>query len=273
MSRSINTERTPNPAKRFLQWDSDSKQFSYWDKELPNAANPEKKGAKVFIPLPFQFLVLDTLHTMSGFSDADSAGYYANEIRDTKKERISLKMKGKEVINGLYEDIKGKCNGSRYAQSVYIAFFDKDAAGNKSLVIGNIKMEGASLGSWIDFCSGRKITEGAIKVATSKYVEKNKKVNWNEPVFEAINAKPETDAKAIELDGVLQAYLTEYFNAAKVETTPVSEMNVVDGANKSTYNQAEMAAGNTHETPAFTAMMNEEPVAQNNAIVAEDEDF
>lgn len=248
MSRSIDISRTPNPAKKFLQWDSDTHQFKYWDKELPNAKDSTKKGANVFIPLPFQFLVLDTLHTMSGFSDQDSAGYYANEVRDIKKERISLKMKGKEVINGLYEDIKGKANGSRYAQSVYIAFFEKDANGNKNLVMGNIKMEGASLGAWIEFCKDRKVTEGAIKVANFKFVEKNKKVNWNEPVFEAIVVKPETDAKAMEMDGVLQAYLKEYFNTP-IATTPVDQIDVVEGTQKSTYSQEQIS--NTPETDAL----------------------
>ena len=174
------------------------------------------------IPLPLQFLVLDTLHKISGYSDADSAGIYSNEVRDLKKQPISVKIKKVEQIRGLYEDIKGKVTGSRYAQSVYIGYFDE----KKELQIGNLELTGSSLGPWIEFCKKHKPTEGAIKVVTSNYVEKNKKVNWNEPVFEAIVVKPETDAKAVAADKILQEYLTAYFDNAKVETTPVTDVAV-----------------------------------------------
>src|SRR3990172_6961119 len=159
MSRSINTERTPNPAKEFFQWDSDTKGFKYWDKEAEHKTDKTKKGANVLVPIPFNFLVLDTLHTITGFSDEKGFGIYSNEVRDLKKQRFVVKVGKETAIEGLYDDIKGKVVGSKYAASVYIAFFDtKD--GVKSLAIGNLKLTGASLGPWIDFCKGKKITEG-----------------------------------------------------------------------------------------------------------------
>lgn len=246
MSRSVNTDRTPNPAKRFLKWDSDSKSFKYWDKELPHATDSSKKGANVLIPLPFQFLVLDTLHTITGFSDADQAGIYSNEIRDIKKQVLSVKIGKTEAIRGLYDDIKGKVSGANYAQSVYIAFFDKDSEGKKSLVIGNLKLTGASLGPWIDFCKTHKPTEGAIKVVTTTPGKKGK-VTWDAPVFEAIAVKPETDTKAMELDGILQNYLKEYFDAAKVESS-AAPMEEVEGATKTTYVQTDITE-KTSEAP------------------------
>ena len=222
MSRSNPNEQLINPAKRWLRWDSDNKCFKYFDKEAPHPTDPTKKGNNIMVQLPLQFLVLDTLHKISGFSDADSAGIYSNEVRDLKKQQISAKIKKVEQIKGLYEDIKGKVTGARYAQSVYIGYFDE----NKELQVGNIELTGSSLGPWIEFCKKHKPTEGAIKVVTTNYVEKNKKVNWNEPVFEAIVVKPETDAKAVAADKILQEYLTAYFDNAKVETTPVTEVAV-----------------------------------------------
>lgn len=227
MSRSINTEKEPNPAKRWFQWDSDSKGFKYYDKEAPHPTDASKKGANIPVPLPFKFLVLDRLHTIAGFSDADKSSIYSNEVRDLKTQVLNVKIKKETVTSGLYEQIKGKPSGARYCQSVYIAYFDE----KNELQLGNIKMVGSSLGSWIEFCKGKKITEGGIKVVSTKFVEKNKKINWNEPVFEAIKVKPETDAIAIALDTKLQSYLSEYFNNAKLETTEVTN-DVVSDENK-----------------------------------------
>ena len=228
MSRSINTGKTPNPAKRWFKWDSETKGFKFYDKDAEHPTDKTKKGANILVPLPFQFLVLDTLHTISGFSDAEGAGIYSNEIRDLKKQTLTVKIGKNVVASGLYEDLKGKVAGAKYAQAVYIGYFDAE----KNLQIGNIKITGSALGSWIDFCKSHKPTEGAIKVVTSKFVEKNKKVNWNEPVFEAIAVKPPTEEKAIAADTILQAFLKEYFDNATLETTPVTHVDEVEAETK-----------------------------------------
>jgi len=242
MSLSNPTERAINPAKKWFQWDSDSKGFKYYDKEAPHPTDAARKGANILVPLPFRFIVLDTLHTIGGFSDADSCGIYSNEIRDIKKENLSIRIKKAVVASGLYEAIKGKVTGSRYAQSLYIAYFDE----KKELQIGNIKIEGSSLGPWIEFCKKNNPIGTVTSVSESRYFEKNKKVNWNEPVFASGKLSPETLAKAIELDKVLQSYLVAYFNHAKSETTPLSEVDTNTEHNLSS-------------TSATEALMAEEP--------------
>ncbi len=232
MSRSIPDNRAVNPAKRWFQWDSESKSFKFYDKEALHPTDSTKKGANIFMPMPFKFLVLDTLHTIGGFSDADKSGVYSNEIRDIKKEVLNVRIKKDIIASGLYETVKGKISGGRYAQSVYIGYFDE----NKKLQLGNIKIEGASLGAWIEYCKKHKPTEGGIGVKDFLYVEKNKKVNWNQPVFEPIKVTPETDAAAMALDAELQEYLKAYFNNVVTESTPVTDIDTTE----STQTLAEM---------------------------------
>lgn len=213
MSRSNPNQRAVNPAKLFLQWDSDKKQFKHWDKEAVNPEKPEKKGANVFIPIPFNFLVLDSLHTIAGFSDENQSGIYSNEVRDLKKEKLKIYVGKTAEAEGLYEDIKGKVVGSKYAQSIYIGFHDADG----SLQIANLKLYGASIGSWIEFCKKNDVEKGAINVSETRHGKKGK-VEWDEPIFKAIEIKPETDEKAKELDVQLQEYLTAYLDRAASTT-------------------------------------------------------
>ena len=53
-----------NPAQKFIDWKSNHKCFSFYDRET---------SANVLIPLPFKFLVLDELHTVKGWNDASSS--------------------------------------------------------------------------------------------------------------------------------------------------------------------------------------------------------
>lgn len=221
MSRSASTDTTPNPSTRFFQWDSDNKCFKYYDKEA--ISENGKKGTNILVQLPFQFLVLDQLHTIKGFSDEEKAGIYSNEVRDLRTQVLKIKVGKHDALQGLYQDIKNKVVGSKYAASVYIAYFND----KKELSIGNISFVGSSLSAWIEFCKNNKPTEGAIKVAATKFIEKNKKVNWNEPVFTANTVKPETDAMAIELDKTLQIYLKEYFEYSKPVTETASTETVI----------------------------------------------
>lgn len=230
MSRSNPTaDPILNPSKRWFQWDSTTKQFKYYDKELPHPTDPKKKGANVNVSLPFQFMVLDVLTAVSGFSDEEQSSFYSNEVRNylgsTKKEILSVKLKGKEIAHGTWESIKDKVEalGAKFANSIYIGYFDE----NRQLQLGNIKLYGAPIGAWIETSSaiakaGKKIEECAFKVVTTKAGKKGS-VTWNEPVFEQIVTKPETDAKAIEIDKMLQSYLTTYFantSTAEPETVP-----------------------------------------------------
>lgn len=263
MSRSNPTaDPIMNPSKRWFQWDSTTKGFKFYDKEATNTKDASKKGANIMVPLPFKFIVLDVLTTVAGFSDAEQSSFYSNEVRNymgsTKVEVLDVKLKGKTVLKGTWEAISKQAEAmdAKFANSVYIAYFDE----NKELQIGNIKLYGAPIGAWIEITNtvtkaGKKIAECAFKVVSTKPGKKGS-VTWNEPVFELIEVKAETNDKATALDIQLQDFLKEYL-AKKGESTPQAE-----------------GAVNAEDADAITKMENnmEEETSTAGAAI-EDEDF
>lgn len=195
MSRSNNTD-VRNPAKRFFQWSGSDGSVKYYDKE-------EKKN--IYVDLPFHFLVLDRLVTITGYSDADASGIWSNEIRNTKQDILTVRTKHGIKKSALYEDVKTVV-GAKYAQSLYIAFFDE----NKQLQLGNFKLSGCAVSAWIEFTKGKDIFKGAMKIAASVEGKKGA-TKYFSPVFETVESiKPETEEAAIGLDKELQEYLTAY---------------------------------------------------------------
>ena len=212
MSRSNNTELI-NPAKRFYEWNGDKGGFRYFDKQLG------EKGERVEVPLPFRFLILDCLSTIKGYDDADKSGYWCNEVRDLKKDIMSVKNKKGTQAIGLYEQVitNRNCTGAKYCQSVYIAFKE-----GQELIICNIQMLGACLGAWIEFRKKNKIYEGAI--AVEKMIEGTKgKTVYQIPVFKSIPTTPETEDQAKHLDIELQEYLKTYFQRNSTQSAEKSE--------------------------------------------------
>lgn len=220
MSRSNPTPtQASNPCKRWFQWDSNTKQFKYYDKELNDG-----DGGNVFVPLPFKFIVLDVLSTVAGFNEKTNSSFISNEVRNymnsTASEVLCVRLKKEVVFNGTWNGIKeaATAKGAKFAHSVYIGYYDD----NKVLQIGNIKLYGASLGSWMDAIEvankkGKKVEDCAFQVATTKPGKKGS-VTWNEPVFDEIKINDATNKKAIALDEELQAYLSEYLKKGATNT-------------------------------------------------------
>lgn len=213
MSRSNNNEIT-NPAVRFFEWNGDKGHFKYYDKE-------NKK--QIEVALPFTFLVLDCLSTIAGFCESDNSGYWSNEVRDIKKETFTIRTKKGKAFEGNYDAVKAaSLTGAKYCQSVYIAFKENK---DSPLQIGNVKMVGSSLGSWIEFRKKNKVMEGAITVKSCLEGKKGKTI-YQMPVFSKIVTSPETDEKAIALDKELQEYLKAYFlknSMSKLDEEVLSE--------------------------------------------------
>lgn len=208
MSRSNNTEII-NPAVRFFEWSGDEGLVKYYDKT---------KKENVKLGLPFQFLVLDVLSTISGFSDADQSGYWSNEVRDLKSEIFTVRNKKGKQFEGTYEQLpSANLTGAKYAQSVYIMFKDE----NGEAQIGNIKMMGSSLGAWIDFRKNAKVFEMAVTITGTLEGKKGKTI-YQMPVFAASEPTSNDNAIAIDLDKELQSYLKSYF--AKNKEAQAEEM-------------------------------------------------
>ena len=89
MSLSNQSDSLQNPASIFLEWSGSDGSLSYFDKSLG------EKGTKVNMPLPFTFIPLDMLATISGFNDASGSGIWCNEIKMDRFKNDVLNAKDK----------------------------------------------------------------------------------------------------------------------------------------------------------------------------------
>lgn len=209
MSRS--NPESKNPAVRFLSWSGSKGELVYYDKD---------KEERVAVKLPFTFLVLDQLHTITGFHEQDNSSYWANEVRDVQKDELTVKTSGGTKQAGRYKDLTDvRSKGAKYAKSIYIGF-EQDG----KLVIGNFKASGSALTAWIEFCRKVDVYKYAVKLTGKAEAEKGS-TKYFTPVFEGIKISDEKNAEAVELDKQLQAYLSQYLVTRPVEDNhaPVAE--------------------------------------------------
>jgi hypothetical protein len=201
-----------NPAKRFLEWKSNDKCFSYYDKE---------KKENVKVELPFKFLVLDQLHTISGWNDATQSGIYSNEVKFISKQVMTVKpFKGNEIAKGLYADIKEKVKnaGGHYVKSIYIMLEDGTLA--------NIQLKGSAVQQWGDFTNKSLSRLPEEWIVVDKAIEGRKgAVKFTTPGFKfdgSLNDTQAAQADAVfdELETYLKAYLIK--EEAPVEVDDLS---------------------------------------------------
>ena len=200
---------TKNPATKFLEWKSDQKGFSYYDKGI--AKNVE-------VSLPFKFVFLDELSTVKGWNDASSSGIFSNEVKYLSKEPMTVKaFKGGEIAIGLYNEIKERVKnaGGHYSKSVYIMLEDG--------ALANIQLKGSATQQWGEFVKANRqsITRTWINVASATENKKGKVV-FSIPNF-TIGADIE-DLEARDADGrfdELESYLKTYLAKVDVEDIDV----------------------------------------------------
>ena len=195
-TRQQTSDVIPSPVEKYLEWASSQKKFKYYDYE---------KKETEYIGWEFPFLVLDSLHTCSGFMDG-AGGIYANEVRDLDN-MLEVKCSGKFYKQGKWADLKKDAN-LKYTKSLYVCAKD---GGDYHL--WNIKLKGASLSSWIKFCDeigGERNTHGDMAVKIIK-IEDGKRgaVNYTYPVFSVATSHINEAATkfANEQDTKLQAWL------------------------------------------------------------------
>lgn len=201
MSRSNPTPT--NPAKRFFKWSGSKGKLVYYDKE---------KQVEVEVSLPFEFLVLDQLATITGYNEQDQSNYWSNEVRSVAKEELTVRTaKGTKEI-GLYKDLTDvRSKGAKYAKSVYISYKDGDG-----FQLGNLKASGAALTAWIELSNKHQVENGKI-VLTGAEEAKKGATTYFVPLFEWKNSDSTEDEVAIELDKELQVYLSQYLSVPKYD--------------------------------------------------------
>jgi hypothetical protein len=213
-----------NPAQKFLEWKSNDKCFSYYDKE-------KKENVKVELPIKIQFL--EEFHTIKGFSDKFQTGIYSNEIKFTSKDELTVRIHGQNqiVAEGLYNDIRLKIidAGGKYHKSIYCLL-------NGELV--NISLKGSGVSTFSLFANGDKKTkiEGNSGKFESHFIEINEAddlkkgaTKYSVPVFSI--GKPYTKdelQQAIDAYGQVAEYYSKYTGKQMSDESAVENYDVKD---------------------------------------------
>lgn len=190
-------ERPSNPAKFFMKVKSGT--VSYYDKSIEQ---------NVSVPTPLEFIVLDQVAAIKGWSDADESMYWSNEVRSISKDEVTVRTSKGVRETGIWKNIKGSPNiaGAKYTASIYIAH-----KSGEGLVISNLALSGSSLKPWIEFTKKHRVTSS--KVVISGWADAKKgAVNYKTPIFEAVAMSDSEKQEAIALDEQLQVYLNQYFS-------------------------------------------------------------
>ena len=192
-----------NPATKFLSWKSNDKQFSYYDKETKE---------NILVPLPLKFLVLDEMHSISGWNDATQSGIYSNEVKFISKETMTVKpFKGNEIAKGLYKDIKEKVKsaGGHYVKSIYIMLEDGTLA--------NLQLKGSAVQKWGEFTAKGKQRLVDEWVVVDKAVDGKKgAVKFTTPDFRFLQSITDAESElADECFDTLEAYMSTYLSKAE----------------------------------------------------------
>lgn len=198
---SLSRPNIKNPAVRFMQWrggEAGGGKVQYYDKETEE---------NVDVPLPFTFLVLDELNTISGFNDNEKSSYWSNEVRNLMTDEFTVRTKSGVKARGKYAELGDvKSRGAKYAKSVYIAY--KDETGE--MIISNLRLMGAALTAWIEFQKKFDVSKCAVSITAAKKAKKGA-TTYFMPIFEGREMSDTTRNEAIRLDVQLQAYLDSYF--------------------------------------------------------------
>ena len=208
-------QKSTNPTSKFMEWKSNNKSFSFYNKELKQ--NEEVK-------LPLTFLVLEEYHTIKGFSDADQTGIYSNEILQISAEEFEVRtFKGRVIAKGSYSDIKGSVHaaGGNYHKSIYAVTKEGDLI--------NISFKGAAVSKWSQFTE-----KGMWKRLTNEWVtiedaEDHKKgmVAYSTPNFKFNTSLTDYEFKIVEARAnELEFYMDGYL--AKDEPAKVEEPALVE---------------------------------------------
>lgn len=192
----LDDDRPTNPSKHFINVKNGA--LSFYDKEA---------AQDVAVPTPFEFIVLDQLATVKGWSASADTGMWSNEVKAVGKQPLNVRTKSGIVASGLWKDIKDevKADGGKFYASIYVA-----AKGRNGLEIQCLMLKGAALNAWIEFAKTTNLKTN--KITLSSWEEKGKAVKYQIPVFTAAAMEDGELENAKELARELKAYHDEYFS-------------------------------------------------------------
>lgn len=209
---SFSNPELTNPAQHFFEWKGGEGKLQFYDKE---------KKVNVTVPTPFEFIPIDQLATITGYSKTAKSSYYSNEVRNTVKDVLNVKLKGQTVFTGLYKNDQGipqVPQGAGFTASIYLVH--KNKAGE--YIIGCFKASGSAVSAWIEFNKNKIIGNG--KVVMTKGAKETSPVgDFYPPAFKYEHLTDEDYKAATDADKELQVYLNQYLarNAAEDAQPPI----------------------------------------------------
>ena len=206
------TTTSNNPTTKYLEWKSNDKSFSFYNKDA---------GAKEELKLPLKFLFLQHYHTVKGFSDTSNSGIYSNEVYYIGTEEMAVRsFKGGLIAEGLYKDIKPKIvnAGGKYHRSVYAMMEDGS--------IVNFAFKGAVVKEWSDFMNdNQNLLDNQWVSITDVKDEKKGSIKYSVPVFTVGDAISKDTAKLADSKAdELKSFLEERATSNKVEVVAAETM-------------------------------------------------
>ena len=199
MSLSQPKSGNTNPAKKFIKYSS-TKSFFYYDKQ---------KEDNVQMPDKFYVIPLDSLATVTGWSDDSMSSIYSNEVRSVAKDELNVRsFKGGEIAKGLWSNIKEKVKvkGGNFTTSMYCALIEN----GKVTELVNLHLSKSALAPLFDI--DLKYDGSILEVSQDPEELKKGSVKYKLPKFVLHAAKPNLVDEAINLDVELQSYLSDYLN-------------------------------------------------------------
>jgi hypothetical protein len=188
-----------NPTVRWFQWAGRDGKLTYYDRETKET---------VEVPLPFEFMPLDQLGTVSGYDKGLKAFFRANEVRSTRKEPLTVMLGSSVVERGYYRELTTK--GIKYAQSIYIAFRLEDG----KWAIGNFTAVGSALSAWFDYTKNKIVENGKTVITRGGQMEAGTGPYFP-PAFKYDHCDADETDAAWKLDQELQQYLDQLHESAE----------------------------------------------------------
>lgn len=216
-----------NPATKFLEYKSERKCFSYYDRE-------KKENVDFLQPLKFCFL--EHYHVVKGWHDPTQKGIISNEVYAISKERIFVKtFGGLELGQGIYSEIKDKVklSGGVYHRSIYVMLEDGLIANLqlKGAVIGGLTKESslskAEVNGYSEFYrQNNHLLDNQWFEVTDFADAKKGQTKFSIPIFKVgKHLTPAENNLANAAAKILQNYVNIY--TGKIEDIPVFEAEIV----------------------------------------------
>jgi hypothetical protein len=227
------TTTSKNPATKFLEWKSERKCFSFYNRETQ--VNED-------LQLPLKFLFLEHYNVIKGWHDPTQTGIISNEVFLLSKEKLKVRTyKGLEIAEGYYSEIKDKVklSGGVYHKSVYVMLPNGELA--------NLQLKGAVIGG---LSAEQSLTKLAVKGYSDFYQDNHRLLDnqWIE-ITDVSDAKKgatkysipnfkvgshitdDENEKANECAKILQQYVNDYkgINVPENQVKETLEVTETDG--------------------------------------------